>query len=266
MNYSVYLAEISKYKRLEKLEEIERSSFLKIMNSYRPPSYLKLRRHRESYSKDEYDAMKRLQERNLIEVQDKRKSFMGREIVFVLTTFGLFYIFSNLMSYPPQLLTKYQHNVILNTLLFPYFEVDTIERSTARLYSVVTQYLQDCCRTTLHRIDISKKSATPSIISNIRDQERHSKISESDLQWHAKVLAFKLGIMYSESSILVMVNSVDVANDSARVAMYELESTMKTILSKDKKFVQLLKVVQADFGNGYKELMELNDRYSTKHS
>jgi hypothetical protein len=45
--------------------------------------------------------------------------------------------------------------------------------------------------------------------------------------------------------------------------MYEVESTMKTNLSKDKKFVQLLKVVQADFGNGYKELTEYDDRYST---
>jgi hypothetical protein len=263
LNYSAYLAEISKYERQEKLQEIERSSFLKIMNPYRSASYLKLRRHRDSYSKDEYDAIKRLQERNMVEVQDKRKSFMGREIAYVLTTFGLFYIFSNLMSYPPQLLTKYQHNIILKTLLFPYFEVDTLERSTARLYSVVTQYLQDCCRTTLHRIDIIKKLATPSTSSNVKDGERHSKILESDLQWHAKVLAFKLGIMYSESSILVMVNSDDVVNDSARVAMYEVESTMKTNLSKDKKFVQLLKVVQADFGNGYKELTEYDDRYST---
>lgn len=259
MNYSAYLAEISKYERPEKLHEIERSSFFKIMNSYRPASYLKLRRHREPYSKDEHNAIKRLQEYDLVAVQDKRKSFIGREIIYVLTTYGLFYIFSNLLSYPPQLLTKYQHNIILDTLLFPYFEVDTIERSTARLYSVVTQYLQDCCRTTLHRIDTIKKfSTTPNNI-NVKDGERHEKILESDLQWHAKVLAFKLGVMYSESNILVMVNSDDVAIDSARVAMYELESTMKTILSRDKKFIQLLKVVQTDFGNGYKELIELKD-------
>jgi hypothetical protein len=197
------------------------------------------------------------------EVQDKRKSFLGREIFYVLTTSGLFYIFSNLLSYPPQLLTRYQDNIILITLLFPYFEVDTLEHSTGRFYSVITQYLQECCRTTLHRIDSIKKSITANPTNmNLKngDLERHAKILESDLQWRAKLMAFKLGVMYSESNILVMVNLDDVADDGARVAMYELESTMKTILSKDKKFMQLLKVVQADFEYGYKEFMELTEQ------
>ena len=40
----------------------------------------------------------------------------------------------------------------------------------------------------------------------------------------------------------------------------ELETTMKTILSKDKKFIHLLEVVHADFGHGYEELMELKEK------
>ncbi len=247
---------------MEKLREIERSSFFKIMNAYRPASYLRLRRHRKAYNKDEQDAIMRLREFNLVEVQDKRKSLLGREILYVLTTSGLFYIFSNLLSYPPQLLIRYQDNIILNTLLFPYFEVDTIERSTARFYSIITQYLQECCRTTLHRIDTIKKATTANSTNmNLKngDRERHAKILESDLQFHAKLIAFRLGVMYSESNILLMVNSDDVDDDSARVAIYELESTMKTILSKDKKFMQLLKVVHAEFGYGYKELRELKE-------
>ncbi|MFY9797958.1 MAG: hypothetical protein WAJ93_19890 [Candidatus Nitrosopolaris sp.] len=260
LNYSGYLAEISKYERVEKLNEIERSAFFKIMNAYQPVSYLKLRRHREPYNKDEYNAIKRLQELNLVKVRNKKKTFMGRDISYVLTTYGLFYIFSNLVSYPPQLLTKYQYNIILNTLLSPYFEVDTMERSTARFYSVITQYLQECCRTTLHRIDTIGKYETVTGNNDIKDGERLAKILESDLQWHAKLAAFKLGIMYNQSNILVTVNSDDIANDSARVAMYELETTMKTILSKDKKFIHLLKMVHADFGHGFEELMEMKDK------
>jgi len=260
LNYSGYLAEISTYEGVEKLREIERSSLFKIMNAYQPASYLRLRLHREPYNKDEQDAIIRLREFNLVEeVRDKRKSFLGREIFYVLTTSGLFYIFSNLLSYPPQLLVRYQDNIILNTLLFPYFEVNTIERSTARFYSIVTQYLQECCRATLIRIDTIKKSTTRNSTEmnlKIGDRERHAKILESDLQFHAKIIAFRLGVMYSESNILVMVNSDDVDDDSARVAIYELESTMKTILSKDKRSMQLLKVVQAEFGYGYKELRE----------
>jgi hypothetical protein len=252
LSYSQYLKEISQYERIEKLHDIERSSLFKIMNAYQPGSYLKLRRHHESYNKDELIAIKRLQELNLIKVQDKQKSFLGRKIFYVLTSSGLFYIFSNILNYPPQLLTRYQHDIILKTLLFQYFEVETIEGSTARFYSVITHYLQECCRTTLQRIDVFKKSTT----MNVKEGERHTKVLESDLQWHAKVIAFKLAIMYSESNILQMVNPDDAANDSATVAMYELESTMKTILSKDNKFMQLLEIVYTDFGDGYKVLMK----------
>ena len=262
LNYSRYLTEISKYERIEKLRDIERSSLFKIMNAYQPASYLKLRLHREPYNKDEQNAIRRLQELNLVEeVKDKRKSFLGGKIFYVLTSSGLFYIFSNILDYPPKLLSRYQHDIILKTFLFPYFEVDTIERSTARFYSVVTHYMHECCTMTLHRFDLVKNSTTAtSATTNLKDGERHTKILESDLQWHAKIIAFKLAIMYSESNILLMVNADDVANDSARVAMYELESTMKTILSKDSKFMQLLEVVHADFADGYKVLMEFKGK------
>lgn len=257
MNYSAYLTEILKYERLEKLGEIERSSFFKIMNAHQPSSYFKLRRIREPYNKDENNAINRLQQLNLVEVQDKRKSILGREILYVLTTSGLFYTLSNLFSYPPQLLIRYQDNIILNTLLFPYFELDTIERSTARFYSVITLYLQECCLTTLHRVDTIKKYTASTSNINVKDVERYAKILESDLNWHAKVVAFKLGIMYTESNILAMVNSDDITNDSATVAMYELESTMKRVLSKDEKFIKLLKETQEHFIRAYKELIEL---------
>jgi hypothetical protein len=253
LSYSQYFKEIPQYERIEKLHDIERSSLFKIMNAYQPGSYLKLRRHHESYNKDELNAIKRLQELNLIKIQDKPKSFLGRKIFYVLTSSGLFYIFSNILNYPPQMLTRYQHDIILKTLLFQYFEVETIEGSTARFYSVITQYLQECCRTILQRIDVVKKSTKgTSIPMNVKD----TKILESDLRWHAKVIAFKLAIMYSESSILQMANPDDVANDSATVTMYELESTMKTILSKDNKFMQLLEIVYTDFWDGYKVLMK----------
>lgn len=233
------------------------------MNAYQPASYLRFRRHHEPYNKAEKDAINRLREFNLVEeVQDKRKSFLGREILYVLTACGLFYIFSNQLSYPPQLLARYQHNIILSTLLFPYFEANTIERSTARFYSAITQYLRECCGATLNRIDTIKEftTANPSNMNlNDEDLERHAKILESDLQSHVKVTAFKLIIMYSESNILEVVNSDVAADDNARVAMYELESTMKRILSKDKKFMQLLKVVQEDFEYGCDELKKLKE-------
>jgi hypothetical protein len=107
LSYSQYLKEIPQYERIEKLHDMERSSLFKIMNAYQAGSYLKFRRHLESYNKDELNAIKRLQELNLIKIQDKQKSFLGRKIFYVLTSSGLFYVFSNILNYPPQLLTRY---------------------------------------------------------------------------------------------------------------------------------------------------------------
>jgi len=76
-----------------------------------------------------------------------------------------------------------------------------------------------------------------------------------DLREQVEVLAFKLCTMYSESNILMAVNSCFVANDSARVALYELESTMKTTLSRDEKFMQLLGEIRVDFRSGYDVLV-----------
>jgi hypothetical protein len=51
-----------------------------------------------------------------------------------------------------------------------------------------------------------------------------------------------------------MANSEDAATDNSRVALYELETKMKSAISKDKKFMQFLKTVHSDFNCGYSEL------------
>ncbi len=258
MNYSTYLAETLLYERIEKLRDIERSLFFKVMNATQPSFPLRLRRPRGTFTRDEQDAIYGLKELKLIEEgQDKKRSFLGKEIFYELTTNGLFYIFSNQLNYSPSLLVRYSHNVILSNLLFPYFELETIERATAGFYSIITQYLHDCCITTSKRIDRFKKAGVITSNLYLKDgNERHIKLLESDLQWQAKLMGFKLGLTYTESNILLMANSEDAATDNSRVALYELETKMKAALSKDKKFMQFLKTVHSDFNCGYSELTE----------
>jgi hypothetical protein len=80
---------------------------------------------------------------------------------------------------------------------------NTVINSTPQII-IEIQNLQECCWTTLHRV---------------------AKLLESELQLHAKILAFKLGVICSESNILARANSDGLADDSSRVAVYELEST-----------------------------------------
>jgi hypothetical protein len=262
LNYSAYLEETLSYQRIERLQDIERTAFFKIMNATQPAFYLRLRRSRGAFTKDELDAIRRLKELKLIEEgQDKKRSFLGKEIFYELTTHGIFYIFTNQLSYPPSLLARYNQNVILETLLFPYFEVETIERATSGFYQVITQYLHDCCIKTSQRIDsITKAGPIASDVLLKNRNERYTKLLESDLQWQAKLMGFRLGLTYAESNILLMANSEEGATDNSRVALYELETKMKLSLSRDKRFMQFLKMVHTDFDCGYKEMTELQKK------
>ena len=226
------------------------------MNATQPAFYLRLRRSRGTFTRDELDAIYRLKELRLIEEgQDRKRSLLGKDVLYELTAHGLFYIFSNQLSYPPSMLTRYYHNVILSTLLFQYFELETIERSTAGFYPVIIQYLHDCCMTTSQRIESIKQAGD--VASNGRlKSDRHVKLLESDLVWQAKLVGSRLSLMYTESNILSMANSEDRATDDSRVTLYELENKMKLSLSKDKKFMQLLKTIHTDFNRGFNELTE----------
>ena len=61
--------------------------------------------------------------------------------------------------------------------------------------------------------------------------------------------------MYNESNILT--TNPDVINENAKVALYELESDMKILLSRDTRFMQFLQLVQKEFEDGYRELTKL---------
>ena len=135
------------------------------------------------------------------------------------------------------------------TLLYPYFEYDTINSTTARLYSVITQYLRQCCKTTSYWLED---------VGSRNDADYINEVTRGialELEWNAKALGFKIAIMYIESNILSL-NPKSESGD-ASVAYYDLERNMKETLSKDKKFMSLLNNVSKEFGEGYSELTEM---------
>jgi hypothetical protein len=82
-----------------------------------------------------------------------------------------------------------------------------------------------------------------------------AKQLEFDLAWHTKALGFKLAVMYNESNMLI--TNPNVPNDNARIALYEVENDMKTLLSKDDRFMRLILTVKKEFEEGYRELIDL---------
>lgn len=244
-DYTQYLSEISEYKK-PNLEEIERSLLFKIMNTYESSthklaSYLKIKRSSSQY-KSEFPILKRLQEYKLIK-EIQQPSLLRDSIYYKLTTFGLFYIFSNTVNYSPQLLTDHQDSLILKTFLFQYIQPNTIRQCTGRFYATITQYLNDCCKITANALSNFK------LFDNINNRELGLVKMERDLRQEAKILGIKLTIMYNESNLLA--GNPDITDENKRLSLYELESTMKTILSKDSRFLEFLEIIYNEVSEAF---------------
>jgi len=56
------------------------------------------------------------------------------------TSRGLIHIFSNRFTYSPDFLIKYNNDPFLQELLFKHFQSNTIKTSTAKFFSIITDY------------------------------------------------------------------------------------------------------------------------------
>jgi hypothetical protein len=245
MDYSNYFAILYDYEKKQVGTE-EKSILFKVVNSVdfsaQIGSYLKLRDKSQigdTSSISRLLGLKLLTEKKGLMLRGTRK--------YQLTSSGLFYMLSETRSYPPSFLKKYSNDPILLTLLYQYFEVDTIASSTARFYSIITQYLRQCCRITLNWLEDTQNS-----------NEEHKKQMMSqllfELELNAKLLALRILVMYSEANILSLTAKSETGD--SEVAYYELESNMKQILGKDNKFVELLHKTNVDFKNGFNEFTD----------
>ena len=245
MDYSNYFATLYDYEKKEVGTE-EKSILLKVLNnvdlSAQIGSYLKLR---DKNQLGDTSSISRLLELKLL--AEKKGLLLRGMRKYQLTSTGLFYVLSETRNYPPSLLNKYSNDPILLALLYQYFEVDTIVSSTARFYSLITQYLNQCCRITLNWLEDTQNS---------KEEHKNKMMNHLlfELELHAKLLAFRIITMYSDSNILSLTPK-SITGDS-EVAYYEIESSMKEILAKDNKFIELLHKTSADFKSGYKEFTD----------
>jgi len=248
VDYNDYFAALSKYKKLEANEQ-EKALLFRIMNDLditgQLGSYLKFRD--KDHSVEIQSVAARLIAQGLLE--EKKGRLLRGLRRYKLTSIGIFYVLSETRSYSPILLKKYREDPVLLSLLYPYFEYDTVNSTTARLYSVITQYLRQCCKTTSYWLEDVGSS------NNVEYNSEMTKGVALELEWNAKALGFKIAIMYIESNILAS-NPKSESGD-ASVAYYELERKMKEILSRDRKFMALLNNVSKEFGEGYRELADI---------
>jgi hypothetical protein len=184
---------------------------------------IRRKRGRPMNYKNVHTRIKKLEKLSLIE---KVPGYFSRGAInYQLTTQGLFYQ----VSKPPdhelelvsldELLHNYGDNIIIKTLLYPYFEVKTIKRATAGMYFAILDYLDECYRLTLNACVRIRKAIKE---NNKRHREKYTKMLKEDLQWLPRAFAFEL--------VTKRLNGIIIGQ-----------------LAKDKKFILLIKQVQRDF-------------------
>jgi hypothetical protein len=179
------------------------------------------------------------------EQQQKQQQQQQFRQNYKITSKGLIHIFGGNYIYSPEFLLIYENDIVLQKILYRFFLPNTIKSSTARFFSIVTEYL-----TTVSKY-------LQNFSNDIDDSITVEKINrevEFNLRILSYLLGYKVAVLFNDSSLLS--SSQEIENEKTMLVIYELENSMKKTLSKDNKFKNFLQTVNDEFSNGYKEIMD----------
>jgi hypothetical protein len=250
VDYRLYVTQVLDYNP-SSISGDDMAFMVRLINSGSSPkisSYFRFR-GQSATSKYEQSTARRLQEMKLI--QSIEGKFLSGSTNYRLTEKGIFYALSKLEEYPPTLLIRYSDSNVLQTLVYQFFEVQTIKRCTASLYSEITRYLKACSTRTILSLEQIKNSRSEDHLNE------HIRELELDLMWLGKILVLKLAMMYSEANILR--STAGMTKDNAKVALYELENDMKSLLAKDSRFRAFLNLTYGELVEGYEEIRKRSE-------
>jgi hypothetical protein len=92
-----------------------------------------------------------------------------------------------------------------------------------------------------------------------RDNDALSKQLEEELLWNAKVLAFRIGLLFNH-----FISQGDEGSRDIKSAMVQYaEGKEKNALSGDRKFLGLMNIVRSDLDDAYSELDHSNEQHLT---
>ena len=188
--------------------------------------------------------IKKLQQLGLIE--DTGEKLPRRAIKYTITTRGLFQCLSGYgIGSPAVVLFLYKDNIILQTLLYEFFEVETVKEFMSIFGDhFFDDYLKKCCVQTLQ------------VFENIVLQD-HKKDKALEKMW-PYYYPQKLGadqmsaiddILYEEAYNLVF-KIVTLSTN----ANYE-DKFPNSVISSDKKFLDLLQDLEITFNKGCKNFL-----------
>lgn len=172
------------------------------------------------------------------EIKEERR--YRRAIKYKATSLGLFQRFLNQQEDPVSIsvLETHKGSIILQTILFKYFEYETIkEFRRYHALSYVTNYLTRCCEVILERIESLQRKNYSELDGYLADS-----IIESLIQPEAISLVFRIVLL---SSVIVKD-----ADDPNITSLFPLST-----LANDKKFMGFLNDMKNQLDIGYQNLM-----------
>ncbi|GKS61470.1 MAG: hypothetical protein DA329_05675 [Candidatus Nitrosocosmicus sp.] len=177
-------------------------------------------------------------------IADERQSPLNN--TYKLTSIGLIHIFNNKFIYSPSLLVKYHDSLVLKDLLYKYFELKTIASSSAKFFVLITDYLSDVSS---YLLGYQRNSSGQLTLEVERELENHLNLC-------ALSLGFKVAILFKESNLI----SASLKGDSEKaiIALQQIETTMKRILSKDSMFQNLVSEVSSELSIAREEMLNLS--------
>jgi hypothetical protein len=265
VSYSVYplmlselVSEVSRYKRVS-LGEREAEFLARIgegaNSSYKIYSLLKKIGQPIDY-KNVNKRVRRLHELELI-TETKGESIHSAKF-FTLTSQGIFYLLTKWQPISWKWLIEYKNNLILQILLYPYFEEKTIKPFI--ILFEIGRYLRECCHIIELAIDIIRQH--PRVVSL---KEKILKQLQVDLESQAKSLAFELVtkktyLQYQVSQFLPDAGLL-VSQPGPFFVRTDKEGVQRdtidySLLAKDKKFMALAKSIGKEYEQGFSHLIK----------
>jgi hypothetical protein len=256
--YEEYVSEISKFpNRNYDLGPVASKMLMLFVNrpyisTYQIFTILKRRGEADEMAyKNVHKRIKQLHSLNLIEKVEKQsiqnilEESIHNPTFYRLTTGGIFHlIYKDKFSLSRTLGTKkmfqnYGENIIFKTLLYPYFEKETLSKiNMLMIFTEILNYLNECCAFTNDIVEFTKKKYGPVVMPlfNLDNPEEYDvgTMLCLDNEFH---LGFteKLRIKKIDNDQTIKISS---KNKSAIIKLNERKDTA-TLITQDKKTYEL---------------------------
>ena len=194
-------------------------------------------------------------------IKEAKGNFPRRAKKYELTNKGLFQIMilGNVFGVAFNLTSpdfKYSNNIIITTILYQFFEVESIYKFMTPFRGILlAEYLRNCCRA------IQEKVEEFMILSSKYRDQHFSLELENLINTEAEKFIFKI-IMNSEADYVKIIGTKKKSDPLHIMNLFPEKDNQdpnyntllpKAALANDKKFLKLLKKIKENFDKGCRD-------------